>query len=247
MDTRILSNADGSSVVEMGQTKVVVAVHGPRSFSASSSAYDSELFHEEGILNVDARFALPFAIRPETVAMNQVVAVDGSSSSSSTTTQTPEEIELSSRVYDAIFSSLVQPALNRLFKSVLDVHLVVLQADGGLTSACIVAVSLALADAGVELYDLVPSCSVAISSNNPGIVCLADPTEEEIDDADGILTLAVLCSWNEVTFWNQSGRISVEASSQAMEMCKDGCINIHQCMRQCLLSKEKQQSIQSDK
>ena len=166
------------------------------------------------------------------MAMNQVIAADGTMFSNTTQQQyqqqTPKEIELLSRVYDAIFSSLVQPSLKRLYKSVLDVHLVVLQADGGLTSACIIAVSLALADAGVELYDLVSSCCVAVSMQQPdndqSSICLADPTKDETNDANGIVTLVVLCTWNEVTFWNQTERMSVEASSQAMEMCTDGCI-----------------------
>jgi ribonuclease PH len=244
LDVGILSNADGSSIVEIGHTKVVCAVHGPRSFSASS-AYDSEIFHEEGVVNVDVKFALPFAIRPETVAMNQDTSVDGTTSNTSQQQASPEEVELSSRVYDAIFSSLVQSSLKRLYKSVIDVHLIVLQSDGGLTSACIVAVSLALADAGIEIYDLVPSCCVAVydvrkrkeesTTNHP--TCLVDPTEDEINDADGIVTLAVSYNCSEVTFWNQTGRISVEAYSQAMEMCKDGCSTIYQCMKQCLLSK----------
>lgn len=248
LDVGILSNADGSSIVEIGHTKVVCAVHGPRSFSASS-AYDSDIFHEDGVLNVDVKFALPFAIRPETVAMNQDTSVDGTTSNTSQQQQqqqaSPEEVELSSRVYDAIFSSLVQSSLKRLYKSVIDVHLMVLQSDGGLTSACIVAVCLALADAGIEIYDLVPSCCVAVydvrnrkeksTTNHP--TCLVDPTEDEINDADGIVTLAVIYNCSEVTFWNQTGRISVEAYSQAMEMCKDGCSTIYQCMKQCLLSK----------
>lgn len=248
LDIGILSSADGSSIVEIGHTKVVCAVHGPRSFSASS-AYDSESFHEEGVLNVDVRFALPFAIRPETVAMNQDTSVEGSTGNTSQQQQqqqaSPEEVELSSRVYDAIFSSLVQSSLKRLYKSVIDVHLMVLQSDGGLTSACIVAVSLALADAGIEIYDLVPSCCVAVydvrtaeaetTMNHP--MCLVDPTEDEINDANGIVTLAVIYSCSEVTFWNQTGRISVDAYTHAMEMCKDGCSTIYQCMKQCLLSK----------
>ena len=280
MDLHILSKADGSSIVEIGQTKVLCAVNGPRSFSTSMSSSDIE-FHEEGILNVDVKFATQFAVRPETIALTKIAdsistgtgtGVAGSAASTQHLyqQQAPEEIETSSRVYDAIFSSV---PLRHLQKSVLDVHIMVLQADGGVTSACIIAASLALADAGVELYDLVSSCSVAVAvdvdvdvyvasissstaannNNNNGeqqavnknkyttsACALADPTEDETNDADGVVTLAMSCSWNEVTFWNQTGRISGDASSRAMEVCKEGCSTIHQCMRQCLLSNKQQ-------
>jgi exosome complex component MTR3 len=126
----------------------------------------------------------------------------------------------------------------------------VLQADGGLTSACIIAFSLALADTGVELYGMVPFCCVAIYNNckennttttsSYPITCVADPTVDEINNADGVVTLAVLYNCSKVTFWNQTGRILVEASSQALELCKDGCHTIYQCMKQCLLSNKEQ-------
>ena len=73
-------------------------------------------------------------------------------------TKLQKKLKLSSRVYDAIFSS-----------SVLDVHLVVLQADGDSTSTCIEGVRLVLIDAGVELYDLVPSRLVDGSKGHCGI------------------------------------------------------------------------------
>lgn len=47
-------------------------------------------------------------------------------------------------------------------KSVIEINILVLEADGGVLSAAITAGSLALADAGILCYDLV-ACSSAVS------------------------------------------------------------------------------------
>ena len=46
-------------------------------------------------------------------------------------------------------------------KSLLDIYALVLQDDGGALGAACTGCSLALADAGIEMYDLVAACSVA--------------------------------------------------------------------------------------
>lgn len=55
------------------------------------------------------------------------------------------------------------PQVHRLTKSVVDIHVMVLQADGGELAVATTCASMALADAGIELYDLVTSCSVGYS------------------------------------------------------------------------------------
>jgi len=53
--------------------------------------------------------------------------------------------------------------VHRLTKSVVGVHVMVLQADGGELAVATTCASMALADAGIELYDLVAACSVGYS------------------------------------------------------------------------------------
>lgn len=119
-----------------------------------------------------------------------------------------------------------------------------MQGGGSDFPACVTAASLALADAGVEIYDLVSSCSVAVvRKENYGIqinncdsfYLLADPTDEETQKADGIVTLSILPNWKEVTLWDQTGRLPAHLSSEALELCRDGCTTIYEFMRQCLV------------
>lgn len=45
-------------------------------------------------------------------------------------------------------------------KLVLDIHCTVLECDGSVASALIIGASLALANAGIDMKDLVASCTV---------------------------------------------------------------------------------------
>jgi exosome complex component MTR3 len=57
----------------------------------------------------------------------------------------------------ALESSVI---LNKFPKSVIDVYLLVLESDGSVLSSAINVASLALADAGIDMYDLVSSSKV---------------------------------------------------------------------------------------
>ena len=121
-------------------------------------------------------------------------------------------MEISSRLHDAI--SIAIP-LELLRKSVLDVYVLLLQSDGSILPASIMAASLALSDAGVELFELVSACSVAVISarvstaednkcRNNQYHILTDPTKEEILRSESVITVAILPNWKEVAFWDAS-------------------------------------------
>lgn len=249
LDRSILSSSSGSSLVELGHTKVICSVHGPRpsnSSSISGGAGGAGDLYSSGSLNCEIRYAPNFGIRPETTLMTTATNLDGFGASSGGGFSA-EEVEISSRLFDAISTSI---PLELLRKSVLDVYVLVLQSDGSILPASIMAASLALSDAGVELYDLVAACSVAvlpreISSVEEGSQrgkgrdkpyhLLTDPTEEEILKAESVITVAILPNWKEVAFWDQSGRLPVAIASEATELCRDGCTAMHKFMRQCLV------------
>eukprot|EP00562_Extubocellulus_spinifer_P007769 CAMPEP_0178507044 /NCGR_PEP_ID=MMETSP0696-20121128/20011_1 /TAXON_ID=265572 /ORGANISM="Extubocellulus spinifer, Strain CCMP396" /LENGTH=329 /DNA_ID=CAMNT_0020136509 /DNA_START=249 /DNA_END=1238 /DNA_ORIENTATION=+ len=245
LSTSILSKSDGSAVVELGHTKVLCSVHGPRSAAASSLTGGRVSFNAGGTINCEVRLAPSFGLNPQTAVSAAVSSLDGRAGvgqlRSRATTQ--QEIELSSGLADAIAPTI---RLDRLPKSVVDVFVLVLQSDGSVLPSAITAASLALADAGIELFDLVSSCSVAVidsdekgsssdKSNKCELTLLADPTEKELIKPRGEVTLAVLPNWREVTFWEQTGRIPPGTCTDAVELCRDGCETIYRFMRECLV------------
>jgi exosome complex component MTR3 len=142
------------------------------------------------------------------------------------------ESDLSTNLHAALLPSI---PLNQFPKCLLTVSITILQDDGSALSACIVAASLALADANVELYDVVTSCTVAVL----GTTILADPTEDELAAADATVVLAIMPSWKDATLWFQLGKLTEENTSQAVDLCRDGCRTLQRFMRQCLVGSSK--------
>jgi len=253
LDRSVLAASSGSSLVELGHTKVICSVHGPRPAASSSFNVGGTLkFHSGGVLNCEVRHAPYFGIRAESQILTTPINLDGyvrSSSRSNFGNTSKDEIELSSRLHDAILPSI---PLDILRKNVVDVFVMVIQNDGCAFGASVVAASLALADSGIELFDLVSTCSIAIiptevTGHNEDIdsstarqggggrlMLLADPTEEEIQASDGVVTLTMMPNWKEITFWEQTGKFPVNTASDAADLCRDGCAAMHKFMRNCI-------------
>ena len=84
-------------------------------------------------------------------------------------------------------------------KSVINLHILVLQNAGGILAAAISCASVALAHAGIECYDLVASCSAMRMSD----VLALDPSKVEVASIGGgsssTMTLAYMPSLDRVT------------------------------------------------
>mmetsp|Transcript_16319 Transcript_16319/g.24055 ORF Transcript_16319/g.24055 Transcript_16319/m.24055 type:complete len:285 (-) Transcript_16319:132-986(-) len=217
------SNATGSSLVELGHTKVVCAVNGPHAAASGGMGRGPLEFHSEGKLNCQVSL-------PPTITQGIMNA------GSSTNANQIDEAELSLNLKDAIYASVLD--LEKFSKSVIDVHVRVLQDDGGILVAAIIAASLALADAGVECCDLVSACSVCVvpspANNGDKLVCLVDPTEDEIELGQGYVTVALMPNRKEVTYWDQAGRLQSGITAEAIGICREGCHTMYKLMRQCL-------------
>ncbi len=134
MQMDVVGNAVGSAYVEFNQTKVICAVYGPRADTRRTSEYS-----DTGKLVCDVKYS-PFAI-PRTKRKNG---------------QQPDEIEMSVALQQALSPAIL---LEKLPKSRLDLFVWILEADGSELGAAITCGSLALANAAIEMRDLVAGCS----------------------------------------------------------------------------------------
>ncbi|KAJ3309293.1 Exosome complex component MTR3, partial [Blyttiomyces sp. JEL0837] len=119
-------------------------------------------------------------------------------------------------------------------KSQLDIFIHVLESDGAAASlaTAISCASLALADAGIEMFDLVTACSVGISSSGKLVMDCDGEEEEEIA---GSLMFAYMPSVREVTHLLQNGEVGVQACMEALDMCVDACTKIYTVSKQVLV------------
>lgn len=254
LETSILTNYAGSSLVELGHTKVLGQL--------AISTDGNHALVETGVLlvrvNQVANLALPSSYS------STVSSLDVAHNNNSTTTnRKPQSAQGGSVDLEARIHTALLPALHLVDypKTVLQLDITVLQNDGSLLSASLLAATLAMADARVELYDLVTCCEVVVmncASTATGDVgdgnagtnheLLVDPTLEEERAASAKITLAIMPQWKEVTLWQQSGCVSSsmaaaqqgKAIEEAMKLCRDGCRTLHRFVRQHLLDKEQE-------
>jgi len=206
--TGIISQASGSAYLEFQNCKIVAAVYGPRQTSKME-------FSERGKLNCEFKH-MSFACEKRRNYQ-----------------QDKEEKEFSTLMDQALEVSVM---LDKYPKSVVDIFVTIIQADGSVLSSAITCASMALADAGVEMFDLVASCTVATVS---GQVVL-DPTSAEEVQQTSSITIAYMPSLNEVTQLVQSGVLEHSNAKEAMDLCIDGCSKLYTIMRENLIHSAKQ-------
>jgi len=276
LETSVISSALGSSLVELGHTKILAEVHiaaattNISNKSSSASSNNNEANNDIGCLRCHVKYAPHIGIDQVSQRSRSISALDGSSNNNnksgtattSTTTQsagklnqelTLRESDLSRRLTAALLPVVI---LERYPKCAIVVNLTVLQDDGSCLSASITAASMALVDALVELRDVVTSCTVAVVDRGSSIhneedrwAYLADPTEREVTSSTlssfaldtttttvALICLAMTPNHKEVTLWSQSGRLSSDMASHAMELCRDGCRTMHNFMRESWIS-----------
>ena len=274
LETSVITRALGSSLVELGHTKVIAEVQIAAAATSSNNNNKSgsncnEASNDIGCLKCHVKYAPHIGINQVSQRSQSVSALDSNSNSNSNnnkeaattnTTQqsagklnqeiTLRESDLSRRLTASLLPVII---LEKYPKCTIIVTTTVLQDDGSCLSAAITAASMALVDARVELRDVVTSCTVAVvenpntNSNNKEEkeeeedrwLYLADPTEREVTTTStnvALICLAMTPNHKEVTLWSQSGRLSSDMASHAMELCRDGCRTMHKFMRESWIS-----------
>lgn len=239
LQSNVFERATGSSHVEVGHTKVIAKVLGPLTASSPDLPSNISLSMEQGTLHIDVNY-IPHVGYPVSSLLESAVTTISTTDQQISTGRinswtVTRETDLAARLSSALAPAL---PLSQYPKCALLISVTVLQDDGSVLSAALTAISLALADAGVELYDVVASGSVAVMDEDDLFV---DPTLDEEEQAKAIVTLAMMPSWNEVTLWEQTGALTAAQANQAMELCRDGCRTIHQFIRQHLLERQQEQ------
>jgi len=207
MEVGLLSNADGSALVAFGNTRVIAAVFGPREVHPKHLAQP-----DRAIIRCAYRMA-PFSTHTR-----------------KSPAPTRREIELSKVIREA-FESVV--FLEKYPKTTIDVFVEVIQADGSTRVTGINAVSLALADAGIPMEDLVAAVSVGKIDGH--LVLDVDFYEDEHGDAD--LPVAMTGREKKVTLLQLNGRLTLEEFKKAMEMAKEACARIYDMQKEALRRK----------
>ena len=104
------------------------------------------------------------------------------------------------------------------------------------------AASIALADAGIRMLDMVTACSLVFTEG--GETALLDPGSGEVGHRGvcGGLTVAYLPSLNQVCGMVKHGEQDVDETIQSINSCIEGCLRVHSVMKDCLLKVAQQKT-----
>lgn len=204
MEVGVLKNADGSAYVEYGGTKVIAAVYGPR------EAHPRHLALPDRAL-IRCRYHMaPF-----------------STSDRKSPAPSRREIELSKVIREALEAMIFSELYPR---TSIDIFIEVLQADGGTRTAGLTAASLALADAGIPMRDLV--AGVAVGKVDGVIVLDINELEDEFGEAD--MPIGYAASIDEIVLLQLNGVLTKEEFKEAIELAKKGAEQIYKMMKETL-------------
>ncbi|KAF7703418.1 exosome complex component MTR3 [Silurus meridionalis] len=206
----LVSQAKGSAYLEAGNTKIICSVYGPR-----ETERKDETDMKSGRLVCDFRLA-PFSC-PKRGAW----------------IQNAEERDLSTALAESL-----QPGacLHRYPRAQVDVNVVVLENDGSALAHAVTCASMALADAGIEMYDTVLGCALRQDEER----CLVDPdlAEERAESSaenQGRVVVALLPNLNQISGLQADGEMREDSLTAAVRTCVEGCHRLYPVVQQAIL------------
>ena len=217
LSTGVITSAKGSAYIEQGRTKVMVGVYGPREVQRRSD------FRMEGVLTAELKYA-PFAC--DTRRGQQADR---------------EEQELGVVIAEALSSTV---CLHKYPKSAIEVFVTVIEDDGGVVAAVLTAAGLALAEAGIHMFDIVIGSKVSLTRDE--VVVDPDHSEEytsKCSEIIGDVTVGYLPSLEQVVACMCDGILQTEDLARGMAAATQQAANVLPAVQQELveqLKKKKQ-------
>ncbi|MGC9190609.1 MAG: exosome complex exonuclease Rrp41 [Candidatus Micrarchaeia archaeon] len=185
----VLNNADGSAYIEWGNNKILAAVYGPKEVFPKHFADPTKAI-------VKCRYSMaPFSSLEE----------HGRSGPNR------RAIEIS-KVTKEVFENVIM--LNEFPGSEIDIFIEVLQGDGGTRAAGITAASVALANAGIHMKDLVYAVSAGRIDEH--VVIDVNKIEDNYSDSD--MPIAVAPRNNDILLLQMDGGFTMDQLKHAIQL-----------------------------
>lgn len=203
----VLERADGSAYVEWGENKAFAACYGPREV------------HPRHMERSDrAILRCRYNMAPFSVIDRKRPGPDRRS------------VEISKVTREALEPAVL---LHLYPRTTIDVFIEILDANAGTRCTGITAASIALADAGIPMRDLVAACAAG-KIGGKIVLDLLD-VEDNYGEAD--LPIAMMPSKGKITLMQMDGNLSQKEFEEAFNLAKKGCEVIYQKQREALKSR----------
>ncbi len=191
IEVGLLDRADGSAQVKLGKNIVLAAVNGPMELHPKHSSMS-----QKAVVRVTYRM-MPFSVE---YRKNPYPS--------------RREKEISKVLSDA-FESVV---ITKMFpRAAIDVHVQMIQADGGSRTAASIAVSSALADAGIPMRALIGGIASGLYEDR----CCLDLSGIEDNVGSGDMPILYSPELDEVSLFQLDGRFTMEQFKTCFNMSVD--------------------------
>ncbi len=204
IEAGVLKNADGSAYVEIGKNKVLAAVYGPREC------------HPRHLQNpTKAIVQCKYNMEAYSVGDRKRPGTDRRS------------IEISKITAEALENVILTGLYPR---ASIDVYIEILQANAGTRCAGLTAASVALADAGIPMRDIIPAMAAGKADGH----VLLDLNKEEDNYGQADVPLAIVPSTEEIVLLQMDGNMTREEFDHAIEMAVGGCKELYALQKDAL-------------
>jgi exosome complex component RRP41 len=203
----VVEQADGSAFVSMGRTTAVAAVYGPTTLHPRRLQVADKTFLRT--IYSMAPFSTTERVRPGPSRRSTEICM--------------------------VTRNALEPALflEENPKSGIYVYVNIIQADAGTRTAGINAASVALADAGISMRDLVTS--VAVGKVNGEYYLDLEGHEEDVTMCD--LPIAYMPRTGKVTLLQMDGDMPNKEIKQLLNVAVKGCETIYEKQKQAIREK----------
>ena len=203
----VLKNANGSAYIEFGANKILAGVFGPRDV------------HPKHLANTDTGIIrCRYHMSPFSVTERKSPA------------PSRREIEIGKVIKEALQPALI---LDKFPRTSVDVFIEVLQADGGSRCAALAAASVALADAGIPMRDMVSACAAGKVADT----IILDVNNEEDQSGQADMPVGYMPNLDKITLIQLDGVLTPEEYKKCVETAIVGCKKVYEIQKQAIRDK----------
>ncbi len=204
IEANVLRRADGSAYLEWGENKILAAVYGPRE-------------------------AHPRYLQDPTKAIVQCRY--NMAAFSVMDRKRPGPDRRSTEISKILSEALEYVVFTEQFpRTSVDVFIEVLQADAGTRCSGLTAASVALADAGIPMQDLIVSCAFGKVEGN----VVLDLFKEEDNYGEADVPMAVVPRTDEIVLLQMDGHLTTDELNKGLDMTMKACKSIYNLQRDAL-------------
>jgi exosome complex component RRP41 len=203
----VLNKPNGSSLLEQGNTRILVSVYGPRECSSKAKE-----LHDRASVSCECTMA-PYSNSGERKKRSK------------TDRATTELSTMLRQTFESLLFTNIFP------RSQIDIYVEVLQADGGIKPAALNAVTLALIDAGLPMRDFLCSCNAGWIDGH----ALADLNHLEDSARGPELCVAYMPNCDQVVTCNLDPKLKLEVLGQVMDCALQGARQVYQILQASVL------------